>query len=161
MTKIMVRPATKDDFAFIEELARESVEYGIPTIREVKGQELRDTMGRAYKNLANLYETQEKILVLLAEDSDKNCRVGYVTLILDEVESSTGEKQTFIQDLAVKKSYWGKYVVHRLIRRAEEETSRRGFRYITGSVAVDNARTVGTAKAMGYAIERYQIVKKL
>jgi len=159
---ITVRYAAKEDFTFIRDLAAESIIHGVPKIRDISPEELKKNAALAYENLSRIYEGQSDILVLLAEDKARNEKVGYLTLILNEVEGSTGERQSFIQDLAVRRDYWGKYVVHRLMNQAAEETKRRGIHYIVGSISVDNRRAFGTAtKALGYDLERYQIVRKL
>jgi ribosomal protein S18 acetylase RimI-like enzyme len=159
---ITVRYAKPEDFPFIAELAGESIVYGVPKIRDIKPEELSAHMKRAYENLSKIYDNQKDIVIFVADDEDQNESVGYLTLILNEVEGSTGERQSFIQDLAVRRRYWGKYVVHKLMDRAAEETKARGLHYITGSISVDNMRAFGTAtKALGYELERYQIVRKL
>lgn len=159
---ITVRYAEKDDFPFIKELAAESIEHGIPKIRDITGEQLRKVVTAAYENIGKIYAELKDIVIFIAVDEDREERVGYLTLILNEVEGSTGEIQSFIQDLAVRKRYWGKYVVNRLMGRAEEETKAHGHHYITGSISVDNMRAFGTAtKGLGYSLERYQIVKKL
>lgn len=160
--EILVRYANKDDFEFIAELASMSIVHGVPKIRDIKPEELKKHIKSAYLNLSSIYDKQESIVIFVAEDSESNEKAGYLTLILNETEGATGEKQSFIQDLAVKRKYWGKFVVNKLMGRAEEETIKYGLRYITGSVSVDNTRAFGTAtKGLGYELERYQIIKKL
>jgi ribosomal protein S18 acetylase RimI-like enzyme len=159
---IIVRYAVKDDFEFIKDLAAESIIHGVPKIRDITPENLQKNATLAYENLSRIYEGQKDILVLVAEDKAKGIKTGYLTLILNEVEGSTGERQSFIQDLAVRRDYWGKYVVHKLMNQAAEETKKRGIHYIVGSISVDNRRAFGTAtKALGYDLERYQIVRKL
>jgi ribosomal protein S18 acetylase RimI-like enzyme len=160
--RIAVRYAKIEDFPFIGELAGESIVYGVPKIRDIEPDKLKVHMKRAYENLSRIYENQKDIVIFVADEEENSESIGYLTLILNEVEGSTGERQSFIQDLAVKRRYWGKYVVHRLMDRAAEETKARGLHYITGSISVDNMRAFGTAtKALGYELERYQIVRKL
>jgi len=74
---------------------------------------------------------------------------------------ATGTRQSFIHDIAVRRKYWGRYVVQKLVRRAEEVTREHGMQFIAGSIAVHNERAIGVAKALGYEIERVQIIKRV
>ncbi|MHC9538832.1 MAG: GNAT family N-acetyltransferase [Vulcanimicrobiota bacterium] len=159
---IEVRRAKKEDFPFIIELSGQVIQYGIPRIRDTDIETVKSHMARAYQNISKTYDSQNKFIILIAVDVEKNEQVGFLTLIMDEVEGATGERQSFIHDLAVRKKYWGKYVVNKLMYQAEVETLARGLHIITGSISVNNMRAFGTAtKALGYELERYQIIKKI
>ncbi len=159
---IEVRHAIPEDFPFIIELSGQVIQYGIPKIRDVGIDQVKAHMARAYQNLSKTYETQNNIVILIALDVDSKDKVGFLTLVLNEIEGATGERQSFIHDLAVRKDYWGKYVVNKLMYQAEVETLAHGLHIITGSISVNNMRAFGTAtKALGYELERYQIIKKI
>jgi ribosomal protein S18 acetylase RimI-like enzyme len=159
---IEVRNAKKEDFPFIIELSGQVIHHGIPKVRDVNMETVKAHMALAYQNISKTYESQNKLVILIAVDLDRNERVGFLTLVLDEIEGATGERQSFIHDLAVRKDCWGKYVVNKLMYQAEVETLKRGLHIITGSISVDNRRAFGTAtKGLGYTLERYQIVKKI
>lgn len=83
-------------------------------------------------------------------------------LDLDQVEGSTGEKQSLIHDLAVEKEYWGKFVVDLLMAEAEVITKKKNLMYIVGEVSTNNRRAlIYATRRLGYTTERHQIVKVL
>ncbi len=160
--KIEIRKADKEDFPFISELARESYSFGIPPQR-LAGTHIQDSLlNEALDDLFRCYELDINIDILIAFDRENEERAGYIILLMDHEDQSTGERQAFIHDLAVKREYWGKYVVHRLIDAASESAKKRGLRWLAGVVTRDNRRALHTAlKALGFEIERYQVVKTL
>lgn len=159
--KIVIREARLKDIPFVRNLAVESVVHGIPHTRDVDPEWVR---GRTRESLAQLEMVlaNKDFKILVAEDPDKKQPVGYIMLDLLSEETSTGEPQVMIHDLAVRRDYWGRMVVNHLIRAAAEVTAERGFKYLVGEVTKSNERTLGTAcKGLGFEIERHQIVKKV
>jgi hypothetical protein len=56
----------------------------------------------------------------------------------------------------------GKFVVDRLMARAEEITRETGLRYIVGEISASNRRPlIYSTRRLHYTIERHQIVKVL
>jgi L-amino acid N-acyltransferase YncA len=155
----MIRLATKRDMPFVRALAAHSLRYGIPEGRDVTPGEVAALIEKAYFGLETSYQPRADFMVLVAEDEGR--LVGYIILDFTQVEAATGEKQTFIVDLAVERTHWGKGTTHRLIEKASELTRARGMKYLVGHVSANNTRTLGIAQdALGFTIERHQIVKR-
>lgn len=157
--KTRVRPARLDDIPFVRALSVEMVVHGIPHTRRVDPQVVRE---RARTSLAQLEMTllDKDFRILVADDEETAERLGYIMLDLHSVESSTGDRQCLIHDVAVKREHWGRFVVHSLIRAAVELAAQRGMLYLVGEVTRSNERTLGTAlKGLGFEVERHQIVK--
>lgn len=162
MSRIVVREAGLKDIPFVRSLAIQSVVHGIPPTREVAPEEVQRHVRETLANLEAEIKLNPSVKVLVAEDGERQELLGYIILILDDTEGSTGEKQALIHDLAVKPSQWGRYVVHHLARKAEEISKQHGRKYIVGEISINNERTWALAvRRLGYQIERYQIVKKL
>ncbi|MBM3461625.1 MAG: GNAT family N-acetyltransferase [Armatimonadetes bacterium] len=158
--KIEIRDARVKDARFVRDLAVESVTYGIPHTREVSPDYVRARTRKSLAELEMVVRLDPTFKVLVAEDVDKGQLVGYIMLDLKNEESSTGEPQVMIHDLAVRRDYWGRRVVDKLIKAAAEVTASLGLRYLVGEVTRANERTLGTAcKGLGFEIERHQIVK--
>ncbi|MGV8121111.1 MAG: GNAT family N-acetyltransferase [Candidatus Xenobiia bacterium LiM19] len=159
---IEIRKADKEDFSFISELALESYSFGIPSQR-LTGTVIHESLLReALDELFTYYGDDSDIDILVAFDRENGERAGYIMVLMDHQDQNTGERQAFIHDLAVKRKYWGKYVVHRLIDAASESARKRGLRWLVGVVTRNNRRALHTAvKALGFEIERHQVMKKL
>lgn len=166
---IQIRRARLKDINYIRTLSVESVVYGIPDTRDVAADFVRQ---RARESLHNLELTlmRPDFVILLAEavpddpaqGDGTSQRVGYIMLDLASIESSTGEAQCMIVDLAVQRNYWGRWVVNHLVKAAARLTAERGLKYLVGEVTASNQRTLGTAlKRLDFKVERYQIMRRV
>jgi len=159
---IEIRKANREDYPFITELASESYSFGIPRQRMDGPPVQQGLLKEALDDLFSYYETESDIDIIVAFDRDLGERAGYIMILTDHVDELTGERQAFIHDLAVKRRYWGKYVVHRLIEAASASAREKGLRWLVGVVTGDNRRALLTAvKALDFKIERLQVMKKL
>ena len=160
--KLLIRPATLADAPAIRQLAVNSVKWGIPHTRDVDPAEVQRRASQSLANLEFTMKLQPNFRILVADDEGRCPMVGYIMLNTGEMEGSTGERQVFIHDLAVRPEYWGRRVVNRLINAAAEVTRELGLKYLVGEVTASNTRTLGTAtKGLGFEIERHQIVLKV
>jgi ribosomal protein S18 acetylase RimI-like enzyme len=98
--------------------------------------------------------------LLIAVDSEKEIPVGFLLLDLDHVMISTGERQSFIVNLAVRPGHWGRYVGQTLVKEAARLTARRGLRYMSSQVSASNRRSVVSAQRAGFQIESYQMTAR-
>ncbi|HXE72764.1 MAG TPA: GNAT family N-acetyltransferase [Candidatus Nitrosotenuis sp.] len=154
---IEVREARLADIAWVRSLAVRSAVYGIPHTRDISE---REVQAQARKNLENLeltFNSRDFVLLVATRGSQ---RLGYLMLDLSHIEPSTGEREGLIYDLAVAPEHWGRFVVHRLVRRAAQITAQRGFKYLVGEVSTNNRRTLVQALRLGFEVERYQIVMR-
>ena len=159
---LTVRPATVADIPAVRSLAIESIVWGVPHTRSIDPHVVQASARAQLEHLEFTLDLRKDFKILVARDEAGDCIAGYIMLDLREVESSTGERQCLIHDLAVRRDYWGRFVVHRLMETAVEVTVSAGLQYLVGEVSASNQRTLGTAlKAFGFEIERYQIVKKV
>ncbi|MCE1246319.1 MAG: GNAT family N-acetyltransferase [Firmicutes bacterium] len=158
---IVIRKGKLKDAPFVRKLAVESVVYGIPSTRKIPHEMVRELTAKSLSTLeVDMYRPDFALIV--AEDTDIKRPVGYLMLDLNQVEGSTGEKQSLIHDLAVEKAYWGKFVVDRLMAEAENITRSKGLPYIVGEISADNKRPlIYSTTRLGYTVERHQIVKVL
>jgi len=160
--EIEIRKAGREDYPFITELASESYSFGIPRQRMDGPPVQQGLLKEALDDLFRYYETESDIDIIVAFDRDSGERAGYIIVLTDNIDQMTGERQAFIHDLAVKRKYWGKYVVHRLIEAASLRGREKGLRWLVGVVTGDNRRALLTAvKALDFRIERFQVMKKL
>jgi len=158
---IKIRKGRLRDIPFVRKLAVESVVYGIPDTRKISPKTVQKFTRQSLADLDFTIYSPDFALII-AEDLDIRKPVGYLMLDLKEVEKSTGEPQSLIHDLAVEKEYWGKFVVDRLMARAEEITREKGLIYIVGEISASNRRPlIYSTRRLKYTIERHQIVKVL
>lgn len=158
---IKIRKGRLKDVPFVKKLAVKSVVYGIPSTRRISPAMVQKFTWQSLTDLEFIIYSPDFALII-AEDLDIGKPVGYLMLDLNQVEQSTGEPQSLIHDLAVEKEYWGKFVVDRLMARAEEITSEKGLIYIVGEISASNKRPlIYSTRRLKYTIERHQIVKVL
>lgn len=158
---IRIRRGRLKDLPFIRNLACSSVKYGIPHTRLISIEEVQEHTLHSLEDLEMVLYSPT-FAIIIAEDMEKRQLAGYLMLDLNETESSTGEKQSMIHDLAVEKEYWGKFVVDLLMAEAEEITRKKNLRYIVGEISSNNKRPlIYSTRRLGYTIERHQIVKVL
>lgn len=153
---VEVRFGTSEDVEFVQRLASESVVYGIPYNRDIENAQVQTGSQRFLEGLDKRLE-EEHFRLLVAIEGGSQRRLGYLMLELDQVEASTGERQSAIYDLAVVPEFWGRRVVHRLVEAAAKETARAGLRYMIGEVTASNRRTLLQAQRLGFVVERHQI----
>jgi ribosomal protein S18 acetylase RimI-like enzyme len=157
MPEITVRAAALADIPFVRRMSVASVEWGIPATRSVAPHEVQ---ARTRQRLADLEMVllNENFSILIAQLDQQPA--GFIMIDLMHEESSTGERQAFIVDLAVEPRHWGRYVVHHLIEAATVKARECGLQYLVGEVSASNERALLTAtKRLGFTVERLQIVR--
>jgi ribosomal protein S18 acetylase RimI-like enzyme len=157
---ITVRKPCKKDIPLLKLLALESLPYGQPSRRKPDKVLIEHRVDEIFDELVERQEHTGDIEVLVACDGDNV--LGYLILLLQERDTWTGEEQAFIQDMAVDRRYWGKYITHKLINAAVKRAKEEGLLYLVGIVSGENQRALGTAtKGLGFVIERCQMVKRI
>lgn len=155
---VTVRRGEAPDIEFVNELANASIEYSVPAARipdgPVLAQRIRSGLAALTERLAD-----DRYVVLIAEVGPE--RVGYLILDMRDREPTTGEAQALIVDIAVRRSDWGRYVSHRLVREAAAQAEARGLAYLVGMISASNQRALRTAQRLGFDVERHQVVMRL
>ncbi|MEW6278057.1 MAG: GNAT family N-acetyltransferase [Candidatus Eremiobacterota bacterium] len=154
---VEVREADEQDLAWVVALAEQCVVFGIPAGRPLSDGEVRENARRNLATLPAAALENPAVKVLVAFDAETGERLGYLILTLDERDALTGTPQSFIYDLAVDPRHWGRYVVHRLVRRAAQVTAEHGLSFMVGEVTVDNERTLVQARRLGFQVESYRM----
>jgi ribosomal protein S18 acetylase RimI-like enzyme len=149
-----IRLARLSDLPFVRSLTLDSLEYGIPEGRAISAAQVRENAVSQLDDLETVIDSQDVALLIAL---DKDTPVGFLLLELDHVMASTGERQSFIVNLAVRPEYWGRYAGHALVREAARLTAQRGLRYMSSSVTASNRRSVVSALRAGFKIESYQM----
>lgn len=155
----MIRLAQQKDVSAIRELAVQSIVAGIPTTRDATPEQVREFCASNYEHLGDMLK-QDRNFVILVEDQAGEV-TGYLMLDFGHVEPSTGERQCFIVDLAVRPDKRGHFATHRLVKKASQLAAARGLKYLVGMVSSSNARTIALGqKGLGFEVERVQVVRR-
>lgn len=152
--EIAVRDATESDLRFVRRLATESILYTIPYGRTTPNSAVQ---ARVRENLRSLVGSDE-MAVLVAYRVDNEKPIGYLILQLDEIDHSTGDRQSYIYDLAVEQRYWGTPAVRLLVHAAAKRTAQAGLQMMAGEISAHNQRTYLQALRLGFELERFAIV---
>jgi ribosomal protein S18 acetylase RimI-like enzyme len=152
---IEIRRAQLGDCGFIRRLSVEMVGQGIPEGRDVPTEAVVDMCSQGLVDLEKWVLSKRDFAILIALEQGNP--VGFLILEFHHLEESTGEKQSYIFNLAVQPEAWGKYVGHELCRAAAKISHQRGYRYMTSKVTASNERALLTAIKLGFEIERYQL----
>lgn len=154
---IEVRRAGLADVPFIRELSLEVVGQGIPEQRDIPTEQVKELCQQGLQDLESWITRKREFAILVAVDTEKNDKAGFIIIEFNHTEESTGEKQSYIFNLAVRPQYWGKWAGHRLVWEACKVSHQRGYRYMTSKVTASNERALLSAVKMGFEIERYQL----
>lgn len=152
---IEIRRAQLGDVDFIRRLSLEMVGQGIPEGRDIPTETVQEMAHQSLQELEHWILSKRDFAILVA--LDQGTPVGFIILEFHHVEESTGEKQSFIFNLAVDSKAWGKYVGHKLVWEAAKISHQRGYRYMTSKVTASNQRALLSAIKLGFEIERYQL----
>lgn len=158
---IYVRDGEIKDLEFVKELAIDMAKFSVPETRFITPDLINAKVAKVVSSLALEIPGNSNLHILIAETNSKE-KVGYLILILNQIEDTTGEPQAYVADIAVKQEYWGKYVWKYLVKEAEKIAKDKGFSYLAGTVSANNPRMLkALIKFLGYQIERHQLVKRL
>ncbi len=155
-----IRSGTEEDLPFIKKLAVQACETSIPPTRNAPVFKVRASVEQFINMLPQIALTLPLRTYILEVIKTKE-KIGYIILLLNQLEPSTGEKQTIIQDYALLPQYRGKHLWKLLLEKAEEVAIENGNFYLTGLVTISNKASFVTAEKFGFQVERYQVVKKL
>lgn len=155
---VEIRRATLADVPFIRKLALESVIYGVPDGRDIENDKVVQLASDALKNLEMLVFRKKEVAIIVAIDKEKDERAGYLILEFNRLEEATGERQSYVYDLAVQQAYMGKYVGHRLVREAARISHEHGYRYMSANISASNDRALLSAIKLGFDVERYGLI---
>lgn len=157
-TPVEIREASAADAAFVRDLAAESIVHSIPSTRRIDPTVAQHHARESFARLDEWMSRPDSV-ALIAERGGE--QVGYILLDVAETEVTTGERQAFIVDMAVRRSDWGRYVARRLVEAASRVAASRGVPYLVGLISDTNPRALRTATmALGFEIERYQVVRR-
>lgn len=152
--EISVREALDSDLRFVRRLATESILFTIPYGRTTPNSAVQ---ARVRENLRDLTPSDE-MAILVAFRTDNERPVGYLILQLNEMDHSTGDRQSYIYDLAVEQRYWGTPAVRLLVHAAAKRTAAAGLQMMAGEISAHNQRTYLQALRLGFELERFAIV---
>lgn len=152
--EIAVRDATDSDLRFVRRLAQDAILHTIPYSRATPNSAVQ---ARARENLRDL-KPDEDTLILVAYQLAKDKPVGYLILELNDIDVCTGDRQSYIFDLAVDQRYWGTPAVRHLVHEASRRTAKAGLTHMSGEITAHNQRTYLQALRLGFELERFKIV---
>ncbi|MCL5774125.1 MAG: GNAT family N-acetyltransferase [Firmicutes bacterium] len=155
----LVRRTVKEDIPKIKQLAVETVKFSISSLREKSIEECKEFRKKDLENLENLISFPN-FGAFIAETGDGEF-AGHCFIMSGAIDTSTGEKQAWIYDLAVVEEHRGKGAGKMLLLEAEKFAAETGMEYVGLSVTSENQSAVYFYESMGYLEERKQILKKL
>ncbi|HEY4001871.1 MAG TPA: GNAT family N-acetyltransferase [Candidatus Xenobia bacterium] len=156
---IAIRRASFQDVPFIRHLAIESVLYTVPEGRDIDNETVKGKVAEVLKDLEKWVYRRRECAVLVAEDTTRDHhRAGYIIIEFNHLEEATGERQSYVYDLAVEQGYMGKYVGHRLVREAARVSHQHGFRYMSANISASNQRALLSAIKLGFEVERFGLI---
>lgn len=151
---ISVRDATDSDLRFVRRLAQDAILHTIPYSRATPNSAVQS---RARENLRDL-KPDDDTLILIAYQLANDRPVGYLILELNDIDVCTGDRQSYIFDLAVDQRYWGTPAVRHLVHEASRRTAKAGLTHMSGEITAHNQRTYLQALRLGFELERFKIV---
>jgi hypothetical protein len=155
-----VRPGTEEDLPFIKELALWACEFSVSKIRNTPIHKVRACMEQVISMIPQIALSMPLHFYIL-EEVETKIKVGYMILLVNQLEASTGEKQTMIQDYALAPQYHGKHLWRLFLLKAEEVALENENFYLSAFITAENKTSLVVAEKFGGQVERYQVTKKL
>ncbi len=159
--KFQVRLGTLADLPLIRELVQECALASVPETRKIAPASINAMVDLVLAELKRVWSTASSFKLLLLEDTSNRKIVGYLFLLVNQLEASTGEKQTVVSDMGISPRYRGKVLWKLLLGKAEELARENNDDYLTGMITVSNKASLAIAEKWGFQIERYQMAKPL
>lgn len=153
-----IRLAQPEDLPQVVELAVEMVIHSVSHLRDLDEETV-----RLYRrnDLRSLHRALARPHVGIFIAEAKTGMIGHVIVFTGQQDSSTGETQGWIFDLAVVRDWWGRGVAQALMERAESFSREAGVARLGLGVTISNQRALDFYHQQGYLEERVQMVKKL
>lgn len=155
----LIRRAVKENIPKIKQLAVETVKFSISSLREKSFEECKEFRRRDLEHLDNLINFQN--FGAFTAETKYGEFAGHCFIMTGTTDTSTGEEQAWIYDLAVAEKHRGEGAGKMLLREAEKFAIDRGMEYAGLSVTSENQSAVNFYESLGYLEERKQIIKKL
>lgn len=150
-----VRPATAADIPWVRALLLDSCVYTVSEFRDLSNEKIREQRAAAQTDLEGML-TRTDFVILIADEAGQ--QTGYLILQFDVIESTTGEPQAYIYDIAVAPEHWGSKAYRALMLHAIKLAAWRGYRFLSGTITASNRRSLLAAQRLGCQIERYEMV---
>ena len=154
MGTFAIRPGTRADRAFIEDLGKRTVGDSVAAFREAPAAMLE----MSYARLVDIVFEQSHV-VLIAHDGAE--RLGFVLMLDASTDEVTLAVQGFIAYMAVEPGRRRAGVGSALLSAAEDEARRHALPYITLMVTESNISARGMYGRAGYVTERRLLCKTL
>lgn len=154
-----VRQAGPEDIQAVIDLAVEMVVYSVSPLRPTTHEEVRKYR-RADLEALETAIGKPHAGVFLAETAE-GMMIGHVIVFGGQRDSSTGETQAWVFDLAVRREWWGRGIGQQLMEAAEQFARTQNCERLGLGVTIANERAVRFYQELGYLEERVQMVKKL
>ncbi len=153
-----IREALESDLPTIIDLAVEMVVHSVSPYRPVEDDRVRQFRRRDLDCLERAF-FKPHVGIHVAEAGQ--AIIGHVIVFAGQQDSSTGEQQAWIFDLAVQRDWWGSGVGQALMAQAEEFARQAGVARLGLGVTLANQRALAFYGQLGYQQERVQMVKNL
>jgi GNAT superfamily N-acetyltransferase len=151
---LAVRPATRDDAAFVLETARRLASFELPA-----GRSAAEIVGGEARTLRAFFEAPPSgTRLLVAEADGRPAGFAYLEPLTDYF---TGERHGHVGILAVAAGAEGRGVGKALLSAAEDWARGSGWRKLTLNVLETNRRARGVYERVGFAPESLRYVKWL
>ena len=154
MSAIELRPGTRADRAFVEELGKRTVPDSVSAHRDHSPAMLEVGFERL---LLFVYEQPHELLI--AERNGKPA--GFVLILTTLPDEVTLMPQAFIAYMAVEPRERKRGVGARLLQAAEDAARRQGLPHMALMVTEENAGARNLYEANGYTTERRLLCKTL
>ena len=151
---VAIRPARRDDLAFVLETARRLASFPLPA-----GRGPEEIVGGETRTLRVFFEAPPADARLLVAEADGSpAGFAYLEPLTDYF---TGERHGHVGILAVAEGAEGRGVGSALLSAAETWVRERGWRKLTLNVLETNARARAVYERVGFAPESLRYVKRV
>ncbi|MBI2251557.1 MAG: GNAT family N-acetyltransferase [Armatimonadetes bacterium] len=156
--EILIRPARKEDFIFIKDLAIKNFKFSISPLRKINLKEAENKIQAILKSWENLLKTHQNLKILVAEAENKI--IGYV-MLKEQKDLITQIPEFFGLDLAVEKEFRKCGVALALFKEALNKAKELNLKYFSCLITSNNTASLNLAQKLGLKEEYIIMLKRI
>jgi ribosomal protein S18 acetylase RimI-like enzyme len=149
-----VRRGSRDDRAYVRDLAHRSASSSISAVRPARDEDVIESFDRLAE-----FVYRRRHDVLIAEEDGR--RIGFLLLLFDVPDEVTLTPQAFVAYMAVEPDARERGIGQALLRAAEEGARAAGLGYVSLMVTEQNVPAMALYEHGGYITERRMLTKVL
>jgi ribosomal protein S18 acetylase RimI-like enzyme len=134
------------DWTSFSKLVLELQSFSFPTHRLISKTDYQKNLEKVLEKIKISAKMNPNLILLGLQNGDKKKLIGYLILLLGDINPLLQIQQAYIADLGIHPQYWGKFLWRPLLEKACELSRKAGFYFLGAHVTKENQRSYKIAK---------------